>query len=534
MGDITRHVRLDACGAALWIIGMASAGYAQEPHTAEQPAAAVLQSAQPVDAGQALLRPVAPAQQASVPGGRSRTAPPGALPGPPLGNFMPGGPSGPPLQPQLLRWTENWQPLADRSIKRSPLEQLRYIPLQGSSGSYLSIGGEVRYAVQHFSNVSLRSAPNAELTNLQQRLRLIGDLHFGPDVRAFVELGDDRELASTFATPINRDHLDVRQAFVDASLPIAPDTRATVRAGRFELLVGTTKLIGLREARGNRFFFDGARATLIEKGRFAIDAFIVNPVDIHPGTFDDRTADNNQLRGIYASSARGMLIPASTVAIYMIQHDRPFARLSNLAGSDHRSSWGALLNGRVGGTDYSVEGVHQSGRFANTVINANAIFLDAGYTFAEIPLKPRIGARFNALSGDGKQGDGTVGTFAAPFGQAPIYTEAAWFAFSNIVDVYPSLTIKPSSRINISLGPDVIWRASSTDSMYFVASGFPSVLPAGNQRYVGTVYNLHTDISVTKNLSVRAQVSQFQRSSSFKRGGGSNGTFFEFWTALRF
>ncbi len=453
---------------------------------------------------------------------------------PPIPDPVPGGRTAPPGMPQSLRWTEDWSHLADRAKKRSPLEALRYIPLGSDPKTYLSIGGEVRYNYTYWSALTLGAQPNDKLSALQQRLRLVGDLHLGTNIRAFVELGDNREYFEDFATPPNRDKMDITQAFVDISIPISDTSKLTLSPGRFEMPIGNGKLVGLRDGVNVRYIYQGFRATYIEAGKLRIDSWAVKPVTFDPGTFDDGPEKTRHFNGVYAGTVPGLLVPNVAVDVYWYDLYRENARYATRVGTESRRSWGMRLSGRAHGFDYDAEGTYQNGSFAGQRISAWGTLLEGGYSLPNAPMKPRIGVRANYFSGDTDSTDGKIGTFAPPFPRTPLYSDAGWLNFSNLIDVFPSLTVRPDKKLVLVVGPDFFWRATKGDAVYAGPTNFPLIRPVGDQKYVGTNLNLQGDYIATKNLTFRLFYTHFMASDSFREGGGKGSDYFGFWTDFRF
>ncbi|MFC3654391.1 alginate export family protein [Xanthomonas hyacinthi] len=460
-----------------------------------------------------------------------RIGAPGPVPAPagaPIPEPVPGGRKGPARTPQSLRWSEDWSSLKTASDRR-PLEALRYLPL--GDQAYLSIGGEVRYYYNYWEHLRLGASPDDRLDHLQQRLRLNADLHVGNNLRAFFEIGDDREFFARSVTPPNRDKLDVRQAFLDVRIPLKDGLSLTVRPGRFEMPLGNGKLIGMRDGTNVRFIYQGLRATLIDQGRFKLDGFSVKPVSYAPGRFDDSVQAGTHFNGLYGSV---LLAPTSTLDAYYYDVARPLARYRDTSGKEVRRSYGTRLAIRAHGIDFDGEATYQDGSVGNQRIEAWGLLLEGGYTFAGSRLSPRLGARLNAFSGDGDRGDGKIGTFVPPFPRLPLYSDASWLNFSNLLDFYPTITLKPASRLTVSAGPELFWRQSRNDAVYFGPSTAPLLTPTDGKRLVGTNWNLQVDYVATRNLSFRLFATKFDASRSFKSGGGKSSNYFGYWAVFRF
>ncbi|MEG3166241.1 alginate export family protein [Sphingomonas sp. PB2P19] len=484
-------------------------------------------------AGSALAQSVPPESTTSSAAGGplSSQTPPGvrppksqALPA----EALPGGRSGPQGVPQAIRWTENWSaaPAADAPI----LEKIRHIPI-GSADTYLSLGGEARvyYTDWNHSALGLRTGDNND--PVQLRLRLLADLHVGQYVRAFVELGDNREFGEQTATAPNRGKLDIQQAFVDITLPLGDAGKITVRPGRFEMPLGNGKLVGVREGLNQRFTYQGVRGTYILPGTVSVDVFALRPVNIKPGTLDDGPNHTIAFTGVYVSAPNRVAGFGTDVYWYEMNRDRGVLREGT--GKDDRNSWGARIWRRTSSWDLDVEGTYQSGTFTTEDIRAWAVLFEGGYTFAEAPMTPRLGLRGNVFSGDGDLTDGKAGTFVAAAPRLPLISEAAFFNLSNLMDLYPSVTVKPRKDVTIMVGPDFLWRNSRADGVYIGPAG-SSFAPYASSRVIGTDLNLEASWQATKRVQFRLFETYFSASDSFAAHGGQNGNYLGVLSDLRF
>ncbi|SHM44223.1 Alginate export [Sphingobium sp. YR657] len=458
-------------------------------------------------------------------------------PGPPPPEFIPGGRLAAGRVPQLIRWTEDWSGLADiPADERLPAERLRYLPL--AKNVYLSLGGEARLYYTDTNHLTLGARPGDDANStLQQRLRLLADLHVGPNVRVFAELGDSREYGEEIATPPNEDKFELEQAFVDIKLPIDDQSSIAVRGGRFEMPLGSLRLVGLREGTNARFLFQGGRVVYDLKGKLRIDAFVTKPVRVLSNkAFDNGAIPGSHFTGIYLSTPLGLALPGVAADLYYYDQRREGARLLGAAGLEKRKTLGARLYGRSNHWDYDLEGAYQFGSFGNEDIRAWTVMFEGGYNMPSLPLTPRIGVRGNIFSGDKDANDGRRSTFVAPFPKAPIYnnSDAAWFNFSNMIDIFPILSVKPSRRTTIAIGPELIWRQSAADSTYSAPTSAPLIMPAGSSRFVGSAYNLEIGWQATRNLAFRGTYNRFLASDAFRGGGGRSAHFMGLQSNFRF
>jgi hypothetical protein len=440
---------------------------------------------------------------------------------------LPGGRPGPKGLPQFYRWTEDWSatPKPDAPL----VEKIRHIPIAGDD-VYLSLGGEARFYYTDWNHTVLGLRPNDGEDPVQSRLRLLADLHVGPNVRAYFEIGDNRDLGATIVTPPNSDKLDITQAFIDITVPLGSAGKITLRPGRFEMPLGNGKLVDTREGLNTRFTFQGVRATYILPGEVSVDVFGVRPIAIQPGTFDDNPNHAATFTGVYVSSPNR--IAGFGVDGYWYEVNRETATLREGAGRDHRDNWGGRLWKRNAAWDIDLEGNHQSGKFAGGSVDAYAILFEGGYTLGSKPLKPRVGLRANLFSGDRDLSDGKAGTFVAAFGRSSLITEGAFFGLSNLMDLYPSLTLKPRDNITVMVGPDFLWRNAKADGVYLGPSG--SFAPYASSRAIGTDLNLDASWQFSKRMQFRVFETYFAASDSFQAHGGHNGNYFGLLGSYRF
>lgn len=445
------------------------------------------------------------------------------------GEALPGGRLGPPGLPQAIRWTENWtKPAAPGA---SLLERIRHIQLGNDPDYYLSIGGEVRAYFTDWNHSALGRTASDNNNPLQSRLRLITDLHLSKYFRGYIELGDNREYFEHFVTPPNRDRFDLYQVFADVTLPLDRFGKVTLRPGRFEMPLGNGKLVGLREGLDMRFTYEGLRATYILPGKISIDTFAVRPINIRPSEFDDRPDYTKYFKGVYASIPHGLFAIGNDLYWYKVERNTGVTR--EATGRDQRNNWGARIWTRSARWDLDLEGDYQSGVIKNQDIDAWAILFEGGYTFTNITLAPRLGLKANAFSGDGNLKNHDAGTFVPAFPRLPLISEAAFFNLSNLVDVYPSVTVKPLKDVLVVVGPDFLWRENKADGIYIGPNG-ASFAPYAGSAFIGTDYNVEASWQVTKRFQTKLFETLFSRGDDFKAHGGRNGNYFGLLGDYRF
>lgn len=296
---------------------------------------------------------------------------------------------------------------------------------------------------------------------LLQRLLLQADLRYDAHWRVFAEVdylaqhGRDQGPA-----PTDVDRLDLSQGYVEASDRFG-DLAATLRLGRQEMAFGSSRLVSVRASPNARRAFDALRIGLAF-ARTHIDVIHAQPVEIRPGRFDNRRRRDESLSGVYASWPLGDGIG---VDAYLLRLQRDHAVLADARGAEQRYSAGLRPFGRVGAWDWDVEAVAQVGHLGTQRIRAWTLAAAAGWTMHHA-WQPRWGLKADIASGDGKAGDGRLGTFNALYPKLPYFSEAGLVAPSNLIDLHPSLQLQPLPSLQLSLELDLIWRHRRSDAVY--------------------------------------------------------------------
>lgn len=479
-----------------------------------------------------IIAPLALAQAPPVP----QDAPPPGAPagqGPPPGNFQ-----GPPPwaipQYRLLHADEDFSYLANPLMRGHDwLDPLKYIPLGHGENWYLTIGGEMRQWFEDYRNENWGAAPNPpdhpveNNAYLKQRYMLSGDFHLGNRFRVFGELQSGFvNFRSGGPRPIvDKDNLDVNQAFVDVNLGLDDQEKPTVtlRAGRQELHYGSGRLVSIREVPNVRASFDGLRL-IVNTRKWRIDTFAVKPVFTQPGFFDDKTDHTQTFWGVYATGPVRSL--PFTLDVYYLGLMRKLGVFNQGAGPETRQTLGAriwkggipFMVGR--GWDYDVEYAGQFGTIGPSFtfqggvlpkgnIRAWTVSTQTGYTFNEVKMQPRIAINTGITSGDKDPRNPDLQTFFTPYPNGRFFGVIQENGPLNIAGFRPSVTIQLPHRMAFTADSYFFWRESTNDAFYNVP-GFP-LRPGNfsNARYVGTQPGMELYIPVTKHVTADLNYAYF-------------------------
>ncbi len=383
-----------------------------------------------------------------------------------------------------LRYDEDYRYLRDATRSSDILDAVKFMPFALVGDDYLTIGGEVRERYEYFHNSQWGAGPQDSDGYLLQRYMLHGDLHLGEQFRLFGQLKSGIESGRTGGPrPTDEDVVDVHQLFLDESPDIGGGFSLTIRVGRQELQYGTSRIISAREGPNVRQSFDGVKliATL---GDWRVDSFVTRPVETNRGAFDDGSDRDRAFWGIYATRPLAPL-PDGHVDLYYLGLDRRGAEFDQGTEHEERHSTGARLFGAPRPWDYNFEAVWQFGKFGDGRIEAWTVASDTGLTLS-MPLEPRLGLKADIASGDRDPNSEPLQTFNPLFPRGAYFSETALIGPVNIIDLHPSVEIKPADGARLYVDWDFFWRQSLSDGLYGVAVNPVRPGSASNKRYIGS------------------------------------------------
>jgi len=386
---------------------------------------------------------------------------------------------------QLMRYDEDWSPLADSSRRSERLDSLKYISL-GPPGWYVTIGGEIREKFELLDQPAFGVGPVDQNGYLLQRYLLSSDFHFGSRFRFFTELQSGLEDGRNGgARPTDLDRLDLHQAFLDWRISGTESQGIMLRVGRQEVMFGSGRLIAPAEGLNLRRSMDGARIN-IKKGRIDYNAAALRLVLSKPGIFDNVPDHTQTFWGT------GFIMPrpfwrVANIGVYYLGFDNRNSVFAKGVGHEVRQSFGAHIWKHTGPWDYDDEGVFQTGSFRGAPIRAWALSEDGGYTFMHWRWQPRFGFRSDATSGDQGPTHRTLGSFDPLFSAVPVWSgPSALLGGINLVDATPSIRLRFKPSVTLTLESSAFWRESRFDAVY---TAFNTPLRRANpdaSRYLAT------------------------------------------------
>ncbi|WP_439696836.1 alginate export family protein [Mucilaginibacter sp. AW1-7] len=410
-----------------------------------------------------------------------------------------------------LRYDENYTYLA-KDTSANWYNRLKFQSVSQDKAAYLSFGGEVRYQYFHFDNQDWGAAPADKDGFILTRYLGHVDFHAGKHFRTFVQL--QSSLASGEAekpSPVDQNLLDLHQAFVDV---MTKDL--TLRLGRQELSYGSQRLVAVREAPNNRQAFDAAKLMYGSKN-LKLDVFYSYYVPAKPNIFDDGFNNGTQFWGAYGAFTQIPVV--KNFDIYYLGIHKKAATFDDGKGAETRHSIGTRIWRTTPYWQYDLEGLYQFGNFATGAISAWTLSANISHTFYQTKLKPQIGLKTEAISGDKNYGDGRLNTFNPLFPKGAYFGLAALIGPYNLLDAHPYFQFNLTKKLVFSADYDLFWRMNRNDGLYAVNGKVIYSGKAGSSKQIGRQLGGALEYTINKYLYLRQEITWFSAGDFLKEAG---------------
>ncbi|TCG04648.1 hypothetical protein BZM27_39415 [Paraburkholderia steynii] len=416
------------------------------------------------------------------------------------------------------RWQEDWSVLALPCVPRKPFDALKYIPLGGDPSTYLSLGATLRERFE-LNNTPLFGLGSARPDSyVIQRAQVHADAHIGEHVQAFFQLEDARPFGKDSVTPVDKNPLDIEQAFVAFVYGVGGGT-FKARVGRQEMAFDLQRFVSVRDGPNVRQAFDALWADYeIDKWRFI--GYMTQPVQYRDVTaFDDVSNRHLTFSGVRVERAN---TGPGDLSAYWSRYNRDNAHFIDATGTEHRDVFDVRYAGKVAPFDWDAETMVQTGHVGNDTIGAWAFGVLSGYTFASVAGSPRLGLQVDGASGDRHPGDGRVGTFNPLFPNGYYFTLAGYTGYSNLIHVKPSITFKVTPKVTLLTALGFQWRATTADAIYGQGSAVVPGTAGKGTRWTGMYAQVRADWLVSSNVALALEAVHFEVGDSIRALGARN------------
>jgi hypothetical protein len=416
------------------------------------------------------------------------------------------------------RWQENWSVLADPCVPREPFDSLKYMPLTADGDSYLSLGLNLRERFEENNAPTFGAGSQKGDAYLLDRLQVHADLHLGTHVQIFTQLEDVRAPGKDTITPVDKNPLDLRQAFIAVSGQVWDGTYK-IRVGRQEMGFDLQRFVSTRDGPNVRQAFDAIWGAY-ELGPWRFITFASHPVQYRDdGTFNDYSDSHLQYGGVRIEREG---VGPGDLSAYVSRYDRDDAKFLDASGDERRNILDVRYAGNKSHIDWDIETMFQGGHVGDKTARAWALGARMGYTLAGVPWTPRLGLQVDAASGDSHPGDNRIGTFNPLFPNGFYFSLAGYTGYSNLIHVKPSITIKPVAALSLMAALGLQWRQTTQDAVYTQGSvPVPGTAGQGSS-WTGAYAQLRADWAIARNISGAVELVHFQIGSAIRDAGGHN------------
>jgi alginate export protein len=427
-----------------------------------------------------------------------------------------------PQRPSIMfnRWQENWSVLADPRFTRNPLDGLKYIPLSPDDPrTYLSFGADLRERFEANDAPTFGIGRNHNNDYLIDRMETHADLRIASQIQIFVQLQSDFAPGKTTIAPVDQNRLDLEQAFIAITEPVADGT-LKLRFGRQQFAFDLQRFVSVRDGPNVRQSYDAAWVDY-EHGPWRLISFYSQPVqDKDQRAFDDYSSGALTFGGVRLERK---FTASSGIAGYFARFNQDNARFIAASGNERRDIVDLRYFGSAAGFDWDLEAMNQTGRIGGKDIEAWAFGTLAGYTFDDVAMTPRIGVQFDGASGNRDSHE--FGTFNPLFPNGYYLTLAGYTGYVNFIHLKPSITIHPTNTLKVMFAAAAQWRETTADAVY-TQPDIPVSGTAGRPgQYTGTYFQFRADYAITTYASAALELVHFAIGNALRRAGGHDGDY---------
>jgi Alginate export len=433
----------------------------------------------------------------------------------------------------IMRQDEDWRSFRAPDPPQA-WDDIKHIELGEEPGRILSFGGDARIRYEYLGNPSFGRGVTDHNGYGLQRYLMHADFHWNQSLRLFTQLQHSKESGREGGPRgFDENEADLHQLFLEIGRDEGPRDFTFLRLGRQELEFGPARLMSVRDGRNTRISFQGARF-VNQDAKYRHAAWLLRPVRIEPKAFDDSWDTGQRVAGA-GITRYDIFNPDGAWVVYYTRFDEAQARFEQAAAQEVRHTLGSRISGRAASWDYNYEAAYQFGDFGNTRIRAWDVASDTGYTLADTLWRPRLGLRIDFTSGDRDLADDELNNFNPLFASTAYSGLAGLIGPSNAIDVAPSVTLRPTSELSLTLGVAYFWRQSPKDGIYDLDLNLIRTGTLSSARHIGRQSTMILNWQLGRHTSFSSTLSYFAAGKFLEETPpASDVTYFTTWWNYRF
>ena len=415
---------------------------------------------------------------------------------------------------------EDWSFLKD-APKTDVWDPIKYVPL-GRDDWFMTVSGQMRFRAEGFRVHETDIRSSASDHYLLQRYLVGSDARFGARARVFAEVQSGIITGRLRSPrPTDRNSVDLHQGFVEWRPGIGQQRRLSLKVGRQELTIGSTRLISASPGLNVKRSFDGV-AVSVTASSWTLAGAGARLVGLKSGAFDDRS-DAGQLFWGAAAGRRSPRLQRGEIAAYYLGVDRERSLYAQGIGPERRHTVGAKWTGSGARVVLNYDALFQWGAFAGAPIRAWAFATETAYRVASSGWRTRVSVRADIASGDTDAGDARLHSFNPLFPGNSYAGAVGLLGPTNLTDLTPSITITPHPALTLGVEAPSYWRTSTADAVYGTDLRLLIRPDAGSGKYVGTNPGVLVVWQATTHAQLQGVVTRFLAGRFLERSFVSSG-----------
>jgi len=312
-----------------------------------------------------------------------------------------------------------------------------------------------------------------------------GPARLREDLRVFAQIQDSRTWGEEITVQTDLMGVDLHQGYMDFERIFG--SGFTLRVGRFELRLWNQRLLSPLDWNPVGRAWDGV-LVFGSPGDFELAGG-------YQIITEDPVIDSDRDLDFYWAAAtwRGEEDHEIGVAFFWLQDKSLGADVAFGTPTFH-------AQGSFGAFDYGVDLAANFGETGSLDIEAYAVAVVLGYTFA-CDWSPRVSVEWTWASGDEDPADGELGTFNPlfPFGHS-YQGFLDIFAWRNGHDLALRLDARPDEAWSFQVAVHGFWLDEEADSWYGAAGTPIRTFPAAGDRFVGVEIDLSAKYRIAENV----------------------------------
>ena len=157
------------------------------------------------------------------------------------------------------------------------------------------------------------------------------------------------------------------------------------------------------------------------------------------------------------------------------------------------------------------------------------------YQFSKTILKPTIGLKTEAISGDNNLGDNRLQTFNPLYPKGAYFGLAALIGPANLFDIHPSIDLELNKQLAFGIDYDIFWRLSRKDGIYAPNMSLIYSGKNSNEQFIGKQLSTNLNYQLNPFVFFKIEGTWFKSGAYLNEVSAGKDIFFTaFTTQLKF